>query len=51
MMKEKYRKIKSSVFNAYMTTSIYGLFIAIILLSVYYEVKNKINKRKDEKEL
>jgi hypothetical protein len=50
-MKEKYRKIKSLIFSAYMTTSIYGLFIAIVLLSVYFEVKNKNNKRKDEKKL
>jgi hypothetical protein len=50
-MRERYKRIKDLAFDAYMTTSIYGLFIAIILLSVYSEVKNKINKRKDEKEL
>ena len=50
-MKERYKKIKNTIFNVYMTVSIYGFFIAIILLNKYFESKNKINKRKDEKEL
>jgi hypothetical protein len=50
-MNKRYSKFKNKIFDAYMTTSIYGLFAALIFLSVYFEVKRKFKKREDEKKL